>query len=53
MKIDKKKCNAWVEILLAIQKMSKELTDNEFEYIRANFHIAFEKLKLKELEDKR
>lgn len=49
-KINKNKCEAWVEMLLALTKISRGLTAQEFEYIRANFSIAFGQLKLKELE---
>lgn len=47
--INKNKCEAWAEMLLAVTKISRELTDQEFEYIRAKFSIAFGQLKLKEL----
>lgn len=47
--IDKEKCKAWCDMLLALTRMARELTDEEYEYIRANFAIAFGKLKLEEL----
>lgn len=49
-KINKSKCVECVKLLLALTKISTELTDQDFEYIRANLSIAFEELKLKELE---
>ena len=48
--IDKEKCKAWCDMLLALTRIAKELTGEEYEYIRANFAIAFGKLKLEELE---
>lgn len=48
--INKEKCNAWSEMLIAVTKMAKELTDEEFEYIEAQFQIAFGKLKIEKLE---
>ena len=50
MNINKEKCNAWIDALLAFVKMSKELNDTEYRYIKANFSIAFGKLELQELE---
>lgn len=47
--INKEKCKAWSEMLLALTRMTRELTDEECEYIKANFAIAFGKLKLEEL----
>ncbi len=48
--INKEKCNAWCEMMLALTKMTRELSNEEYEYIQANFAIAFGKLKLEELE---
>lgn len=48
--INKEKCNAWIDMLLAITKMSKELTDNEYEYVEANFLIKLGEMKLKKTE---
>lgn len=48
--IDKEKCKAWCDMLLTLTRMARELTNEEYEYIRANFAIAFGKLKLEELE---
>ena len=50
--INKEKCNAWSEMLIAVTKMAKELTDEEFEYIEAQFQIACGKLKIEKLEAK-
>ena len=50
--IDKSKCEAWAEMLIAILKMTKDLTDEEFDYIKANISIAYGQLKLQELETK-
>lgn len=50
--INKAKCEAWCELMISIIKLSKELTDKEYDYIKANVSIAFGKLKLQELEAK-
>lgn len=52
MNIDKGKCDAWSSLLLALLKMSRDLNDDEYRYIRANFSIAFGKLELQNLEKK-
>ena len=52
MSIDKKKCSAWSEMLIALFKMTKELNNDEARYIKANFSIAFGNLELQELEEK-
>ncbi len=49
--IDRKKCNAWCDMLIALMKMTKELNDNETKYIKAMFSIAFGNLELNELEE--
>lgn len=48
--IDKKKCSAWCDLLIALMKMTKEINHSEAKYIRANFSIAFANLELQELE---
>ena len=50
MNIDKKKCEAWCDLMLALMKMTKDLNDTEYRYIKANFSIAFGKLELQELQ---
>lgn len=52
MKVNKEKCTAWSNLCLTLLQMTKELTDEEYRYIKANFSIAFGNLELKELEDK-
>ncbi len=53
MNIDKGKCDAWSSVLLALVKMSRNLNDDEYRYIKANFSIAFGKLELQNLENKK
>ena len=48
--IDKEKCSAWCDMLIALFKMTKDLSDNEIKYIKANVSIAFGNLELQELE---
>ena len=50
--IHKSKCDAWVEMLIAILNMTKDLTDEDVDYIKANLSIAYGQLKLQELEAK-
>lgn len=50
--INKSKCEAWVEMFMAFLRMTKDLTDDEVEYIKANISIAYGQLKLQELETK-
>ncbi len=50
MSIDKKKCEAWCDLMLALMKMTKDLNDAEYRYIKANFSMAFGKLELQELQ---
>jgi len=52
MKINKEKCNAWCDMLMALMRMTKELNNNEAKYIKAMFSIAFGNLELQELEEK-
>lgn len=52
MEINKEKCNAWCDMLMALMKMTKELNDDEAKYIKAMFSIAFGNLELQELEEK-
>lgn len=52
MNINKEKCNAWCELLIALMKITKEINKDEVRYIKANFAIAFGNLELQELEEK-
>ena len=52
MKINEGKCRAWVDVMFALLKMTKELSVDEKDYILANFSIALGNLKLQELEEK-
>lgn len=52
MEINKEKCNAWCDMLMALMKMTKELNNDEAKYIKAMFLIAFGNLELQELEEK-
>ena len=49
--INEGKCNAWRDMLMALMRMTKDLNESEATYIKANFSIAFGKLKLQELEN--
>ncbi len=51
MEINKEKCNAWCDMLMALIKMTKELNRNDAKYIKAMFSIAFGNLELEELEN--
>lgn len=51
--INEGKCKAWCDLLIALVKMTKDLNDSEATYIKANFSIAFGKLKLQELENQK
>lgn len=50
--IDKKKCEAWCDLLMALVKMAKDLDKDEAKYIKAIFSIKFGELQLRELETK-
>lgn len=52
MKIDKVKCANFSKLLLETIKMSRDLNDNEFSFIKAKFSIAFGELELQNLENK-
>ena len=49
--IDKKKCSAWCDLLIALIKMTKDLNYSEAKYIRATVSMAFANLELQELEE--
>ena len=50
--IDHGKCGAWIDLLFAIMKMTKELTADEKKHIMGSLAIAFGNLQLEELEEK-
>lgn len=50
MTINKEKCKAWCDFMLAFVRMTQDLNDMEYRYIKANFSIAYGKLELQELE---
>ena len=52
MKINKKKCNAWIDLMLSLTKMTRELNKDEMKYIYGCFSIALGELELKELKEK-
>ena len=52
LKINKEKCNAWCDMLMAFMRMTKDLNNDEAKYIKAMFSIAFGNLELQELEEK-
>lgn len=50
--LDKRKCREWAKAMLALIKITQDLSDDEAEYIMLNLKIEFAKLKVEELEDK-
>lgn len=52
MNLNKEKCNAWIDAILALIRMSKDLNDMEYRYIKANLSIEYGKLELQKLEEK-
>lgn len=46
------KCKAWIDISIALIKMSKELTNEEADYIKAQLMIIQGNLKIEELTNK-
>ena len=50
--LDKEKCREWASAMLAVIKLTKELSDDEIEYIKRIFDIEYAKLKIEELEAK-
>lgn len=50
MEIDKEKCQAYHDMLLAIVHMTSELSDDEYNYIMAMFYIKIDKQTMKKLE---
>ena len=51
MEINIEKCNAWCDMLMALMKMTKDLSNDEAKYIKAMFSIALGNLALQELEE--
>lgn len=51
MDIDKIKCETWLKNLIILMKKSEELNDDEVNYIKKNFAIAFNKYESEELQD--
>lgn len=52
MNLNKEKCNAWMDLIFALIRMSKNLNDMEYRYIRAKLSIEYGKLELQKLEEK-
>ena len=50
--INKEKCGEFAKTLCKTLKLTQELTYDDFEYIEAQFSMAFAKRKLEELEAK-
>ena len=50
MEINKKKCKKYIDLVLHITKMTKNLNKNEMKYIYGCFLTAMGNLELKELE---
>lgn len=49
MELNKEKCKRWRESFIEILRLTKELSDEESEYIKAKFSIAFGQLTLEKL----
>lgn len=52
MTINKEKCNAWIEMMMAILKMTNELNEDELDYIKAHLLMMHSQIILEELEAK-
>lgn len=52
MAINKDKCNNWCKIMIDLLNATKELTDDEAEYIKQKLTIAFAEIKIEQLEAK-
>lgn len=50
--LDKERCKEWSKAMLALIKITQDLSDDEAEYIMQNLKIEHAKLKIEELEDK-
>lgn len=50
MDINRGKCDAWVDLLLAIVKLSKDLNKEECKYVKGCFFTALGNLELQELD---
>lgn len=50
--INKEKCSNWCKAMLSLMSATKELSDDEAEYIKQNLQIAFAQSKIEELEAK-
>lgn len=50
--MNKEKCNAWIDIALAMIRLSKELTTDECDYIKAQCMIIQGKIEMERLENK-
>ena len=51
MKISKEKCKAWIELIMALIKMTRELNDEEAKYIKARCSILIGELELQKLKE--
>ena len=47
--IDIQKCNKWAKAMLELIDVTKELTDNEAEFIKQKLKIEFAQVKIDEL----
>lgn len=50
--INKEKCSNWCRAMLSLISATKELSDDEAEYIKQELRIAFAQAKIEELEAK-
>lgn len=50
--LDKEKCREWINAMFTLIELTKDLSDDEAEYIKQLFNIEFAKLKIEELEAK-
>lgn len=50
--INKQRCSNWCIAMLNLMSVTKELSDDEAEYIKQNLNIAIAQAKIEELEAK-
>ena len=50
--IDTEKCREWARAMLALMEKTKDLTDDEAEYIKLQFNLAFAQDKLESFKER-
>jgi len=51
MRIDKEKCSAWIDLILALIRMTSELNKYEVKYIKATLAIKYGNLQMQKLNE--